>query len=88
MRCLKTSISIAIVIGMTVLSACAPKIYVMDRPTVMEEEASGSWPNFTKDLKKNALSKGPTFFPKEKENNKKARVYNILNGDLTSKNQE
>jgi hypothetical protein len=50
------------------LSACAPKIYVIDRQTVLEEEAAGDWPQFEKEVIERAKKQGPTPLSKVPEN--------------------
>ncbi len=64
------------------LVACSPKIYVIDRQTVLEEEAAGDWPQFEGDLLSKTAAQGPTPFSKVPVNNAKARLYNILNGEM------
>jgi len=32
-------------VGLLVLTACAPKVYVIDRTSILEEEAGGAWPD-------------------------------------------
>lgn len=63
-----------------VLSGCAPKVYVIDRQTVLEEEAAGHWPDFEKELLKKAKAAGPTLFSETPMSARRARLYNVLNG--------
>ena len=65
-------------------TACAPKIYVVDRQTVLEEEAAGEWPQFEKDLVRKSKAQGPTPFTKTPMNASRSRLYNVLNGEVTS----
>jgi hypothetical protein len=64
------------------LSSCAPQIYVVDRHTIMEEEAAGEWPDVEKEWMGQAKAQGPVRFPKTPESEKKKRLYNTLNGEL------
>ncbi len=64
-------------------SACAPKIYVIDRQTVLEEEAAGDWPQFEKDVIERAKKQGPTPLSKVPENARRKRLYSVLHGELT-----
>lgn len=66
-----------------VLSACSPKVYLIDRQTVLEDEAAGEWPKFENDLLDKAKAKGPTPFAKTENNERKERLYNVLNGEMT-----
>ena len=74
-----------VLIGMTAtLLACAPKIYLNDRHTVMEDEAAGEWPDFSKGVLEKAKDSAPTAFKKTEINSSKKRLYNVLNGELVS----
>lgn len=33
------------VFGFLIFTACAPKVYVIDRTSILEEEAGGAWPD-------------------------------------------
>ncbi len=69
---------------MLLLTGCTPKIYVVDRQTVLEEEAAGHWPQFEKEVLQGAKSAGPTPFAKVPPGARRARLYNILNGQVNS----
>lgn len=69
---------------LSLLTSCAPKIYVIDRQTVFEEEAAGQWPQFDQEILNKAKVSGPTPFPKTPVNVRKQRLYNVLNGELLS----
>lgn len=68
------------------LSGCSPKIYLIDRQTVLEDEAAGEWPDFEKDILEQSKATGPTAFSKTGESIQKKRLYQVLNGELTSQN--
>lgn len=67
-----------------VLVGCSPKVYLIDRQTVLEEEAAGEWPEFEKELATKSKSEGPIPFPKTEVSAKNSRLYNILNGEVAS----
>ena len=67
---------------------CTPKIYVVDRQTVLEDEAAGEWPQFEKDLLPKSAARSPAPFSKTKTTAHKAKLYNILNGELVSENAD
>jgi hypothetical protein len=66
------------------LCACAPKVYVVDRQTILEEDAAGEWPQFEKELLKKSKSAGPVPFSHVPLNASRARLYNVLNSELVS----
>ena len=61
--------------------ACSPKVYVMDRHTIMEDEAAGEWPEVEKELLNQNKSAGPEMFGKTAFSEKKQRLYKVLNGE-------
>jgi hypothetical protein len=69
------------------LVACSPKVYLVDRQTVLEDEAAGEWPDFEKELIHKAKATGPTPFAKVNNGAKKERLYHVLNGELTQQTQ-
>lgn len=85
MKTLKSIRSLTLaVLGVAVSAACTPKVYVIDRQTVLEEEAAGHWPQFEKDVLAGAKTAGPTPFPKIPPGSRRARLYNVLNGQVVS----
>jgi len=75
---------IMIAIGVLSLSACVslPDVYLVDRHTVMESEASGEWPELEQRFKKQSLSKGPVNLAKEPSERRRDRAFNMLNGEF------
>ncbi len=75
-------------IGITLVSftRCSPKIYLIDRQTVMEDEAAGEWPDFEKDLLDKSKALGPIPFAKTANTARKDHLYRVLNGELTYSN--
>ena len=67
------------------LLSCAPKIYVVDRQSVFEQESAGEWPQFEKEVLGTSVAEGPTPFAKVPLTEKKARLYKVLNGELVAK---
>ncbi len=65
-------------------TACSPKIYVIDRQTVLEEEAAGEWPQFEKALMQKTATGEATPYETVPVNARKRRLYNVLNGQLTA----
>lgn len=66
-------------------SSCATiKIYMVDRQTVLEDEAAGEWPDFEKEILQKSEASGATPFPVVAENSSRSRLFNVLNGELAS----
>lgn len=61
-----------------------PDVYLIDRHTVMEAEASGEWPQLDQRFRQEAIKPGPTNLEKEGSNQRKDRVYQVLNGEFTT----
>ena len=66
--------------------ACSPKVYVIDRQTVLQEQAAGEWPEFDKSLLPQMKKKDPINFStgSNSENEKTKRLYRVLNSELAS----
>ena len=65
--------------------ACAPKIYVIEHHTILEEEAAGSWPKLEDQFRKDVKKKGATFFGHDEGKDGRKSALNIINGELTDK---
>lgn len=85
---MRTSLRINVLTLLTVLwllPACTFKAPdVIDRHTLMEEEAAGEWPNFERELLDKSTQMGPTAFRKVEPTSKEKRLYNVLNGEPVS----
>ena len=66
-------------------SSCAIKVFLVDRQTVLEDEAAGEWPEFEKEILQKSEASCPTPFPVVAENSSKSRLFNVLNSELTEK---
>lgn len=75
-----------IIIG---LSACVqlPPVYLVDRHTVMELEASGEWPELEQRLHKQSLSMGPVQLSKDPIERRRERAFRVLNSEYTTANE-
>ena len=71
-------------LGLVAELGCSPKIYLVDRQTVLEDEAAGEWPEFEKEILAKAKAQGPTPFPQSQDSERKDRLYQVLNGELTT----
>jgi hypothetical protein len=78
--------ALILIVGLS-LTACTPKIYVVDRQTVLEEEAAGRWPKFEEKLLDHSRGKGPTPFASVPMSSKRAKLYRVLNAPITGESQ-
>jgi hypothetical protein len=69
------------------LAACAPKVYVMDRHTVMEEESAGDWPQFDQISIEELAQPGTTPLASDPEQEKQSENRKILNGEAVKEAQ-
>jgi hypothetical protein len=71
------------------LSACVnlPDVYLIDRHTVMEEEASGEWPELESRFRQQAVKSGPTNLAEEPMEQRKERAFRVLNGEFSKAEQ-
>jgi hypothetical protein len=79
--------SLSLLLAVSALAACAPKVYVIDRQTVLEQESAGEWPEFEKDLYAKTPQSTATPLTSTKVSAAHARLYNVLDGELVEKNR-
>ena len=72
------------VLAFLMLAGCAPAFYLVDRQTVLEDEAAGEWPDFEKQILGKTEARTPTAFPATAESGRKSRLFNVLNGELVA----
>ncbi len=77
-------------IALIMVSACSPKIYIIDRQTVLYESAAGEWPEFEKSLLPRLKKKSPIPYSQvsASENEKNNRLFRIIDGELTNPSGE
>lgn len=63
------------------ISSCVPDVYLIDRQTVFESEASGQWPELDKVFYRDSSAKGPLEVGSDKKTLSKDKVYNMLHSD-------
>ncbi|MDH5258059.1 MAG: hypothetical protein OEX07_08615 [Gammaproteobacteria bacterium] len=70
------------------MPACVslPNVYLVDRHTVMESEASGEWPVLEQRFVDSSLSAGPVAFEKNQDE-KKTKAHILLNSELAAGDQ-
>lgn len=69
------------------LTGCSPKITLIDRHTVLEDEAAGEWPDFEKRMLDDLRTKKPTAYRKIEVNESRAKLFNVFNGEMVTESQ-
>ena len=69
---------------LTTLPGCVslPDVYLIDRQTVMEAEASGEWPRLEERFRKQAPLKGPIPLAREPSSKRRDRAFRVLNSEF------
>ncbi len=63
------------------LTSCVPDVYLIDRQTVLELEASGDWPELDKEFQKKQLSAGPLPLEKTEDAVEKRQIFTMTHAD-------
>lgn len=71
--------------GACLASGCVPDVYLIDRQTVMEVEASGDWPELDEEIFQLNKRMGPVSFKKDERPQERAAVFSMTDGDYGSK---
>lgn len=77
---------LVMLIASLAMTACVslPDVYLIDRHTVMEAEASGEWPKLDQRFRQQAVKAGPTPLAKETESKRRDRAFQVLNSEFTT----
>ncbi len=67
------------------VSACVPDIYLIDRQTVLELEASGQWPELDQKYKDAALKPGPSALEKTRDSVESRQIFSMTHDDKVKK---
>lgn len=70
--------------------SCTPKVYIIDRQTVLYESAAGDWPNFENSLLKQLKKSKPVPFINipVSEQNKNKRLFSVIEGEVNEFSEE
>ena len=73
-----------LLLATVILPGCVslPDVYLIDRQTVMEAEASGEWPQLEARFRKQVPLKGATDLAKEPSQKRRDRAFRVLNGEF------
>lgn len=71
-----------ILLPLFLVGGCLPNIYLIDRPTLMEEEAAGRWPDLTEVFEKKQVTTSPVPLTPQQVKRKNDRVMQTLAGEF------
>jgi hypothetical protein len=60
---------------------CLPNVYMVDRPTLIEEQAAGDWPDLEKESEAKALKTQPEPLTPQQMGRSEERVLQTLEGE-------
>lgn len=63
------------------LGGCVSDIYLIDRQTVLEVEASGEWPELDKKFQEASLKPGPISLEKTRDTVERRQIFSMTHGD-------
>ncbi len=66
-------------------NACAPKVYLVDRQTVLEVQSSGDWPELDRAATASAMEPGPKALRKTSDTPDKRAALRVLPSDESTK---
>lgn len=73
--------ALALLSGALAFTGCAPKVYVIERTTVLEEEAAGSWPDLEARWKKANVKTAPQAVKTDESSQQQKRLTRSLEPD-------
>ena len=84
----KISLAKKIILPATIVlqTSCSPSLYLIDRQTVLELEASGDWKELDENLQKQEMAAGPIPTEKTREKVERRQVFNMTHADSNSGN--
>ncbi len=80
-----TLLGMGLILSGLSLTACVPDIYLIDRQTVVELEASGQWPELDQKYKDMALRSGPTALESTRDNVENRQIFSMTHDDKSKK---
>ena len=66
------------------MTGCVSDIYLIDRQTVLENEASGEWPELDKKFQDASLKPGPISLEKTRDTVERRQIFSMTHGDESS----
>lgn len=62
-------------------TACAPKVYVIDRATILEEESGGEWPQVDAAIRQKLLKTSPSAMKTTESSDRQNKLTRTLEPD-------
>ena len=63
-------------------TGCTPKVYIIDRPTLLEAEAAGEWPELEEAVELRSLSLKPQPLAASEKKVEQKKPYRIIAGEF------
>lgn len=82
---LPTSLFVSLLLCLLSLTACAPKVYIIDRATVLEQESGGEWPDVDAALRQNIIKTSPAAVKTSESSDRKNKLLRQLEPDQSIK---
>ncbi|MFY7930112.1 MAG: hypothetical protein ACOVS5_14665 [Oligoflexus sp.] len=70
------------------LSACIPDVYLIDRQTVLELEASGEWPELDRKFQTESLQAGPLPLEQTRDRIEERQIFSMTHADQEKTDQQ
>lgn len=80
-------LAVALVAGFALAAAaCAPRVYLVDRQTVLEIEAAGDWPELDRRFHAASRHAGPVTLETTADRNENRQLYRMTHSDAPEGN--
>lgn len=74
-------LNVVCITGLLTITGCSPSLYLIDRQTVLELEASGDWQELDRSFRGQELQAGPIPLERTREKNERRSVLGMTHGD-------
>jgi hypothetical protein len=68
-------------IFLSATTSCSPNVYLIDRQTILEIEASGDWQELDEKFQEKELASGPLPTSKTRKSSDRNRIYRMTHSD-------
>lgn len=75
-------------LGFTLILGCVPDVYLIDRQTVLETQASGSWPELDRIFYEETISSGPLPLEETSSRREGRQIYQMTHSDSKQEKRE
>ena len=70
------------VAALVMFTGCTPRVYIIDRPTLLEAEATGEWPELEEAVELRSLSLKPQPLAASEKKVEQKKPYRIIAGEF------